>query len=50
VFRRREPTLDREEVRGALLLLMNIDDNVSRIREEIVDDDGQEEEEEHEPP
>jgi hypothetical protein len=49
VRRRREELIHREELRGALLLLMNIDDNVSRIRKEIADDDG-EAEEEPEPP
>ena len=45
MFRGKEPPISREEIRGALLLLMNIDDNVERIRKEIVDDDGEEEEE-----
>jgi hypothetical protein len=45
MFRREEPPISRDEIRGALLLLMNIDDNVERIRKEVVDDDGEEEEE-----
>jgi hypothetical protein len=43
VLRRKEPPVSREELRGALLLLMNIDENVERIRREIVEDDGEEE-------
>lgn len=45
MLRRKETPVSREEIRGALLLLMNIDDNVDRIRREIVDEDGEEEEE-----
>jgi hypothetical protein len=44
MLRRREPPVSREEIRGALLLLMNIADSVERIRREIVEDDGKEEE------
>lgn len=44
MIRRKEPPISREEVRGVLLLLMNIDDSVTRIRREVADGDGEEEE------
>jgi len=44
-LRWRERLISQEELRGALLLLMSIADNVERIRREIVEDDGEEEEE-----
>jgi hypothetical protein len=43
MFRRKEPPLiSPEELRGLILLLMNIDENVEKMREEIVEDDGEE--------
>jgi len=32
-----------EELRGLILLLMNIDDDVEKIRKEVVEHDGEEE-------
>ncbi|HEX4746039.1 MAG TPA: hypothetical protein VFU99_04065 [Gaiellaceae bacterium] len=43
MFRRRQPLVSPEELRGLILLLMNIDDNIEKIRKEIVEDDGEEE-------
>ena len=43
VFRRKEPFISQEELRGLILLLMNIDDNVEKIRKELVEDDGEQE-------
>jgi hypothetical protein len=34
-----------EEIRGAIILLMRIDQNVERIANEVAQDDGEEEEE-----
>jgi hypothetical protein len=45
MFRPEEPPISREEIRGALLLLMNIDDNVERIRKRSSTTMGSEEEE-----
>jgi hypothetical protein len=43
MLRRKEPLITSKEIRGVILLLMNIDDNVTRIRREVADDDGEEE-------
>lgn len=43
MFRRKPPLVSRDELRGLILLLMSIDDNVQKIRREIVEDDGEEE-------
>lgn len=44
MLRRKEPPLiSPEELRGLVLLLMDIDDNVDKIRKEVVEDDGEEE-------
>lgn len=43
MFRRKQPLISHEELRGLILLLMNLDDNVQKIRKEIVEDDGEEE-------
>jgi len=45
MLRRKDPPVSREEIRGVLLLLMNIDENVTRIRREVAGNDGEEEEE-----
>ena len=42
MFRRKEPLISPEELRGLILLLMNIDENVEKMREEIVEDDDEE--------
>lgn len=44
MLRRKEPPLiSPVELRGLVLLLMNLDENVEKIREEVVEDDGEEE-------
>jgi hypothetical protein len=43
VFRRKESVVSQEELRGLILLLMNIDDNVEKIRKEVVEGNGEEE-------
>jgi hypothetical protein len=41
VLRRKEPLISPEELRGLILLLMNVDDNVEKIRREVVESDGE---------
>ncbi len=43
MFRRKPPLISDEELRGLVLLLMSLDDDVQKIRKEIVEDDGEEE-------
>jgi hypothetical protein len=43
VLRRKEPLISPEELRGLILLLMNVDDNVEKIRREVVESDGEDE-------
>jgi hypothetical protein len=43
VLRRKRTLISPEELRGLILLLMNIDDNIEKIRKEVVDGDGEEE-------
>lgn len=43
MLRRTEPLVSSEEIRGVILPLLNIDDDVARIRREVAGDDGEEE-------
>lgn len=43
MLRRKEPLISQEELRGLILLLMNIDENVEKMRKEVVEDDDEEE-------